>query len=288
MKKPIKLDQSDAASKQPPFQGLNLYVAGLLTSITEDTIKTLFSECGEIIEVNVMRHPGTDDCKGFAFVKFAVMSDGERAIQRFHETSIPSLTSTKLVVKVAEHQSGKTRKQTQRSTSYQQNSPQNTQMSYYSQVPPIQSSTQPSSMPYQPYSTNYMNGMNVWPTVPDMYLYGQQPKTKMTLYVARLPPHANDLFLYRNFAKFGAVEAVNCLVDPTTKQPKGFGFVTYSDAQDALQAMKMMNNKVIDGHQLKVRPKRAEMMWWDSSYDSFWLDDISFIICFHVVGSSAG
>jgi cold-inducible RNA-binding protein len=55
-----------------------LYVGNLSYSTTEDTLRTLFAEFGEIEAVNVITDRGSGRPKGFAFVE---MADAEGAGQ---------------------------------------------------------------------------------------------------------------------------------------------------------------------------------------------------------------
>ena len=56
----------------------NLYVGNLSYDTTEDTLRTLFAEYGEIESVNLISDRNTGRSRGFAFVE---MSTGEAAQQ---------------------------------------------------------------------------------------------------------------------------------------------------------------------------------------------------------------
>ena len=58
--------------------GTNLYVGNLSYDTTEDTLRTLFSEYGEVQSVNVITDRDTGRSKGFGFVEMA----SEQAAQR--------------------------------------------------------------------------------------------------------------------------------------------------------------------------------------------------------------
>ncbi len=55
----------------------SLYVGGLPYSTTEDTVRTLFSEVGDVSSVRVIMDRETGQSKGFAFVE---MSDDAQAL----------------------------------------------------------------------------------------------------------------------------------------------------------------------------------------------------------------
>ena len=110
------------------------------------------------------------------------------------------------------------------------------------------------NMQMAPYPGPLLPGMPIW-SEPFIPTYERQ---KATLYVSHLPQTADELFLYRNFAKFGAIEQCNCLYEPNSKVCKGVGFVTYLDSNDAYRAMQAMNNKVFQGQPIKVKFKNQK------------------------------
>ena len=99
-----------------------------------------------------------------------------------------------------------------------------------------------------------MMGMRYWPEM----TYPSYEKQKATLYISHLPQTADELFLYKNFAKFGAIEQCNCLFEPNTKICKGVGFITYVDINDAYMAMRVMNNRIFQGQPIKVKFKNQK------------------------------
>ncbi len=58
--------------------------------------------------------------------------------------------------------------------------------------------------------------------------------------------------LEQNFIKFGDIEKVIIVREPFTKVSRGFGFVTYTDAVDALKALEEMNQIEIEGTRIQV------------------------------------
>jgi RNA recognition motif-containing protein len=59
------------------------------------------------------------------------------------------------------------------------------------------------------------------------------------------------------FAKFGAVSDVAVVLDRATGRSRGFGFVTFEAANDAMEAIKAMNGAELDGRTLKVNAAEA-------------------------------
>jgi RNA recognition motif-containing protein len=60
--------------------GKNLYVGNLSYDTTEDTLRTLFSEQGEVESVNLITDRYTGRSRGFAFVEMATEEEAQKAI----------------------------------------------------------------------------------------------------------------------------------------------------------------------------------------------------------------
>src|SRR5437870_2111351 len=61
-----------------------LYVGNLPYTATEDDLRTLFAEAGEVADVAVIKDAQTGRSKGFGFVEMARDSDAEEAIRQFN------------------------------------------------------------------------------------------------------------------------------------------------------------------------------------------------------------
>jgi len=68
--------------------GTNLYVGNLSYDTTEDTLRTLFAEFGEVQSVNVISDRDTGRSKGFGFVEMASEQAAEAAIQALTGKSV--------------------------------------------------------------------------------------------------------------------------------------------------------------------------------------------------------
>ncbi len=73
-----------------------LYVGNLSKKTTEDQIRTLFEDVGEITEVTVMLDEATGNSKGYGYVSMDTFIEAKTAIERFNGHS---LDSHKLTVK---------------------------------------------------------------------------------------------------------------------------------------------------------------------------------------------
>jgi cold-inducible RNA-binding protein len=72
------------------------------------------------------------------------------------------------------------------------------------------------------------------------------------LYVGNLPYSVSEQELKRLFGQAGTVESVTMPIDRQTGRPRGFAFVQMANDQEADDAIRMFNNYVLDGRQLRV------------------------------------
>ena len=68
--------------------GRKLYVGNLPYSATQQSLQDTFSQCGEVVSVNVITDRDTGQSKGFGFVEMSSDSDAEKAIQELNGASI--------------------------------------------------------------------------------------------------------------------------------------------------------------------------------------------------------
>jgi RNA recognition motif-containing protein len=78
----------------------------------------------------------------------------------------------------------------------------------------------------------------------------------MKIYVGNLPFTVDSEKLRELFSSFGDVEEATVISDKFSGRSKGFGFVTFSNDEDAKKAIKEMNEKEIEGRALKVNEAR--------------------------------
>lgn len=78
----------------------------------------------------------------------------------------------------------------------------------------------------------------------------------MNIFVAKLSFDTRDSKLQSAFEQFGQVDSVKIIMDRTTGRSKGFAFVEMPDDDEALEAIKELNNSNLDGRTIVV--KKAE------------------------------
>jgi len=72
------------------------------------------------------------------------------------------------------------------------------------------------------------------------------------LFVGNLSFDITENDLQDAFAAHGTVTETNLMMDRTTNRPRGFGFVTMSNAAEAQKAIDAMNGKELGGRALTV------------------------------------
>ena len=65
------------------------------------------------------------------------------------------------------------------------------------------------------------------------------------LFVGGLSWGTNDDTLREAFSRFGSISEARVIMDRETGRSRGFGFITFDDDQDAVNAMNEMNGKEI-------------------------------------------
>lgn len=63
---------------------VKLYVGNMTYDTTEEQLRTLFSEAGSVVQVDVIKDRDTGTAKGFAFITMASQSDANKAISMFN------------------------------------------------------------------------------------------------------------------------------------------------------------------------------------------------------------
>jgi len=67
---------------------MNIYVGNLSYQMTEDEVRALFADYGDVSTVNLITDKFTGQSKGFAFVEMPVQAQAEEAIKALNECLI--------------------------------------------------------------------------------------------------------------------------------------------------------------------------------------------------------
>ena len=71
-----------------------LYVGNLSYSVTEDELRALFAQAGNVTSVAVIKDRDTGQSKGFAFVELSTQAEAQQAINRFNGQKLGERTLT--------------------------------------------------------------------------------------------------------------------------------------------------------------------------------------------------
>lgn len=73
-----------------------------------------------------------------------------------------------------------------------------------------------------------------------------------SLFVHSLPTSTTDDSLSKHFSQLYPLKHATVVLDSVNKQSKGYGFVTFADAEDAQNARSSLNGSLLDGKKIKV------------------------------------
>jgi cold-inducible RNA-binding protein len=61
---------------------INIYVGNVASSVTEDQLRSVFAQHGQVTSVKMIKDKFTGDARGFAFVEMGSTEEGQEAITR--------------------------------------------------------------------------------------------------------------------------------------------------------------------------------------------------------------
>ncbi len=71
---------------------MNLYVGNLASDVTEEDLKNLFSEYGNITSVKVIKDMYSGASKGFGFIELSDQTEGQKAINELNSKDLKGKT----------------------------------------------------------------------------------------------------------------------------------------------------------------------------------------------------
>lgn len=87
----------------------------------------------------------------------------------------------------------------------------------------------------------------------------------LKLYIGNIDYSTNDQRLRSVFEKFGTITDCFCPIDRSNNKPRGFGFVTFANKEDAMKAIEDMDNTDLDGRMIRVSESRPKEIGGKSS-----------------------
>jgi RNA recognition motif-containing protein len=83
-----------------------LYVGNLAYTTTEDELRTLFAQAGNVASVALIKDRDTGRSKGFAFVEMSTQAEAESAIKMFNGTRVADRELTVNIARPREERPG--------------------------------------------------------------------------------------------------------------------------------------------------------------------------------------
>jgi len=83
-----------------------LYVGNLSYNTSEQSLRELFMQAGNVTSVALIKEPGTQRSKGFAFVEMTTQSEAQKAISMFNGYSLDDRQLTVSVARPREERGG--------------------------------------------------------------------------------------------------------------------------------------------------------------------------------------
>jgi len=252
-----------------------LFLGMLPNTATEDDIQRLFLPFGEIEEVKLMRNPqGQSKCS--AFLKYKTRSDAIIAINSLNGYSMTvNGVTNQIAVRFADTEAQKAKHAgNSQNQSFQADllarlyaggNPYSAYINPYAAVgyqnpyqqatPSASSATTVDAAMFQRQLTSMLTPSMMAPS------FNATPQREgppgANLFIYHLPTSYSDQDLTSVFGQFGTVVSAHVFIDKPTGQSKGFGFVSFDNANSAQMAIQSMNGLQVGDKRLQVQLKRG-------------------------------
>ena len=269
--------------------GANLHVRNLDQTVSAKDVEQTFAAYGEIIRARVLSNPNTGVSRGIAFVLFARRSQAELAVSNLDGVVVPGFATSPLSVRFAMDHKTKCHMEAAAAgilpaaatAGIQLPTPPHPLLSadkvanpaaiglgmgYGASVGggPVRANL--TRQRFNPLASilghvpgsSAMSGLPTRPAAAHggvgMMAAGLPYPTGHIIFVYNIGEDADDRDLWQLFGPFGAVQKVN-VVYGAEKKSKGYGFVTMTNLEDALNAINHLNGFVYKERRLQVSLK---------------------------------
>uniref|UniRef100_A0A6U0KRN2 RRM domain-containing protein n=1 Tax=Percolomonas cosmopolitus TaxID=63605 RepID=A0A6U0KRN2_9EUKA len=82
------------------------------------------------------------------------------------------------------------------------------------------------------------------------------PENDYRIFVGNLPPDVDDAVLLQAFSKYKSVAKVHVVYNKKTEEPKGFGFVSFLDPEEYVNALDTMDGEYIGSRMVQLKPSK--------------------------------
>lgn len=236
---------SFARPSSDAIKGANLYISGLPKTMTQQDLEQIFCSYGTIITSRILQNAGNDSqTKGVGFIRYDTRDEAKRAIQAVNGTT-PKGCTEPISVKFSNTPGSNANKVLQtpvpaflsphiaRRIGGAMHNPVNKGLARFS------------PMAGDAMLTDVMipgaNGIN-----------SIAPGGGWSIFIYNLAPETEESTLWQLFGPFGAVQSVKIIKDSATNQCKGYGFVTMTNYEDAMMAIRALNGYALGNRVLQV------------------------------------
>ncbi|KAL0679292.1 hypothetical protein Bca4012_007273 [Brassica carinata] len=248
--------------------GTTLYVTGLSTRVTEKDLEAYFSKEGKVASCVLVLEPRTRESRGFAFVTMDSVKDAERCIKYLNHSVLEgryiTVERTEIAVAV---EGGTTIVMILDTVGHHQDATYHLVIMEGGHLVIMEEALEeigltllveearregPREGPYR--------GIGLGPE--DLCQRPISPSTRHgrseienpgnTLYVTGLSTKVTEKDLEAHFSKQGKVASFVLMLDPNTRESRGYAFVTMDSLRDAERCIKYLNKTLLDGRYIKV------------------------------------
>ena len=85
---------------------MNIYVGNLPKTTTEEAVRKVFEECGEVTDLKLIKDNKSGELRGFGFIEMPSKSDGEKAIKEKNGSELEGRTLVVNEARPRENRSG--------------------------------------------------------------------------------------------------------------------------------------------------------------------------------------
>lgn len=233
---------SFARPSSDAIKGANLYISGLPKSMSQQDLELIFSPFGTIITSRILQNAGNDSqTKGVGFIRYDTRDEAKRAIQSING-SIPKGCTEAISVKFS-------------------NTPGSNKQMMQTPLPAFLSphiARRIGGAMHNPVNKGLARFSPMAGDMMDVMLPGTNgisgvaPGGGWSIFIYNLAPETEESTLWQLFGPFGAVQSVKIIKDTATNQCKGYGFVTMTNYEDAMLAIRALNGYALGNRVLQV------------------------------------
>ncbi|RIB13014.1 hypothetical protein C2G38_2144769 [Gigaspora rosea] len=223
----IQQSFTSPSPKDPIVNPCNLFIKNIDNHISSSDLFNHFRPFGRVISARIMRDQETNHSKGFGFVAYTSAEEADRAKSSMHGKT---LGSKQIIVRI--HVPKKLR---EAKLANQFNGNSTSSANRFGQ----EIFTLPG---------NYGNQQSFAYASPEDPIMGSYK-----LLIKNLDNNIYSSDLFNHFRRFGSITCARVIRDPTTNNSKGFGYVSYTSAEDADRAKSSMHGKILGTKQIVVR-----------------------------------